>query len=214
MDEQALVKLIGETVAKQINGLREEIKTELDKIRSEMATKEDLKAFATKEDLKALRDELKKFATKEDLQAFATKDDLKAFATKEDLQAFATKDDLKQFATKKDLEVLREELKKFATKDDLKAFATKEDFLEFERRLSSTIEKIREGVRLYMSELEREIVDIKSKLRFYDFDYIARQNDAMIKILKDLYEEKTIISNKVKEHENRLKEIEIMLESS
>ena len=167
MDEQTLAKLIRETVSQEINSLRQEMKAELDKIRSEMVTKEDLKAFVTKEDLKQ----------------FATKEDLKAFATKEDLKPFATKEDLKQFATK-------------------------EDFLEFERRLNSAIEKIREGVRLYILDLEREIVEIKSKLRFYDFDYIARQNDAMIKILKDLYEEKTIISEKLKEHEKRITDIE------
>ena len=161
MDEQTLAKLIRETVSQEINSLRQEMKAELDKIRSEMATKEDLKAFATKEDLKA-------------------------FATKEDLKPFATKEDLKQFATK-------------------------EDFLEFERRLNSAIEKIREGVRLYILDLEREIVEIKSKLRFYDFDYIARQNDAMIKILKDLYEEKTIISEKLKEHEKRITDIETVV---
>jgi hypothetical protein len=194
MDEQTLAKLIRETVSQEINSLMQEMKAELDKIRSEMATKEDLKAFVTKEDLK-------QFATKEDLKQFATKEDLKQFATKEDLKAFATKEDLKAFATKEDL-------KPFATKEDLKQFATKEDFLEFERRLNSAIEKIREGVRLYILDLEREIVEIKSKLRFYDFDYIARQNDAMIKILKDLYEEKTIISEKLKEHEKRITDIE------
>jgi len=149
MDEQTLAKLIRETVSQEINSLRQEMKAELDKIRSEMATKEDLKAFVTKEDLK-----------------------------------------------------------QFATKEDLKQFATKEDFFEFERRLNSAIEKIREGVRLYILDLEKEIVEIKSKLRFYDFDYIARQNDAMIKILKDLYEEKTIISEKLKEHEKRITDIE------
>ncbi|MGQ9569973.1 MAG: hypothetical protein ACUVUQ_03835 [Thermodesulfovibrionales bacterium] len=97
-------------------------------------------------------------------------------ATKEDLKNFATKDDLKAFATKEDL-------KNFATKDDLKAFATKEDFLEFERRLNSSLEKIREGVRLSLLEIEQELRDIKSKLRFYDFDYLAKQNDAILKTL-------------------------------
>ncbi|MDI1471624.1 MAG: hypothetical protein QMD43_04610 [Thermodesulfovibrio sp.] len=108
-----------------------------------------------------------------------------------------------------ELKAIRQEM---VTKEDLKAFATKEDFLEFESRLSSTIEKIREGVRLYIFELEQEVRDIKSKLRFYDFDYIARQNDTMIKILKDLYEEKTIISGRLKEHESRIEALEVMRE--
>jgi len=153
------------------------------------------------DELKAIKAEM---ATKEDLKAFATKDDLKAFATKDDLKAFATKDDLKAFATKDDL-------KAFATKEDLKDFATKEDFLEFESRLSSTVERIREGIRLSLIEVEQELRDIKSKLRFYDFDYISRQNDAMIKILKDLYEEKTFISHRMKDHEARLEIIESKL---
>lgn len=103
-------------------------------------------------------------------------------------------EDLKAFATKEDL-------KAFATKEDLKAFATKEDFMQFEARLSSALDKVREGVRLSLLEVEREITYIKSKLRFYDFDYITRQNDAIFKTLKDLYEEKTILSTKVREHE-------------
>jgi len=111
------------------------------------------------------------------------------------------KDKMKSFITKEDARA-------FATKDDLRAFATKEDFLEFEGRLSSTIERIREGVRLSLIEVEQELRDIKSKLRFYDFDYIARQNDAMIKILKDLYEEKTIISGRIKGHEERIEALE------
>lgn len=98
-------------------------------------------------------------------------------------------------------QMLKEELQAFATKDDLKAFMTKEEFSRFESRLSSALERVREGVRLSLFEVEREIADIKSKLRFYDFDYISRQNDAIFKTLKDLYEEKTILSAKVKEHD-------------
>lgn len=109
-------------------------------------------------------------------------------------------------------EVVREELNVFkqdvATKEDLKAFATKEDFLEFEGRLSSSLEKIREGVRLSLLEVEQELRDIKSKLRFYDFDYLTRQNDAIIKTLKDLYEEKTLIAAKLKEQESRIEILE------
>lgn len=103
---------------------------------------------------------------------------------KEELNTFkqevATKEDLKIFATKEDIEKLRsematkEDLKAFATKEDLKAFATKEDFLEMESRLSSALQNVREGVRLSLIEVEHELREIKSKLRFYDFDYLAR----------------------------------------
>ena len=111
--------------------------------------------------------------------------------------------------------VVREELNTFrqevATKEDLKAFATKEDFLEMESRLSSALQNVREGVRLSLIEVEHELREIKSKLRFYDFDYLARQNDALAKVLKDLYEEKTLIARKIKEHEGRIETIESKL---
>ena len=67
----------------QVEGMQ----TEINDIRSNMATKEDLSNFATKEDLS-------NFATKEDLSNFATKDDLSNFATKDDLKNLATKDDI------------------------------------------------------------------------------------------------------------------------
>ena len=209
MDEKGIARL-----------LKEIISDELKIIRAEMATKDDLKAFATKEDLKD-------FARKQDIKAFSTKEDLdairRAMATKEELdaikKAMATKEDLKEFATKDDVNAIRTEmatkadLKAFATKEDLKNFATKEDFLEFEARLSSTVERIREGIRLSLFEIEKELTEIKGKLRFYDFDYFSRQNDALLKLLKDLYEEKTFIVARVKDHENRLEAIEYKLGS-
>lgn len=112
-------------------------------------------------------------------------------------------------------EVVREELNAFkqevATKEDLKAFATKEDFLEMESRLSSALQNVREGVRLSLIEVEHELREIKSKLRFYDFDYLTRQNDALAKVLKDLYEEKTLLTAKLKEHGSRIETIEAKL---
>ena len=133
-------------------------------------------------------------------------------AVKEELNVFkqetATKEDLKAFATKEDIEKLRSEM---ATKENLKAFATKEDFLEMESRLSSALQNVREGVRLSLIEVEHELREIKSKLRFYDFDYLARQNDALAKVLKDLYEEKTLIATKLKEHESRIGTVEAKL---
>ena len=111
--------------------------------------------------------------------------------------------------------VVREELNTFrqevATKEDLKAFATKEDFLEMESRLSSALQNVREGVRLSLIEVEHELREIKSKLRFYDFDYLARQNDTIVKVLQDLYQEKTLVAARLKEHEGRIETIESKL---
>lgn len=116
----------------------------------------------------------------------------KEVATKEDLRAFATKEDLRAFATK----------------EDLKAFATKEDFMEFEKRMSSALHGVREGVRLSLIEVEQKIDDIRSRLRFYDFDFLAKQNDKLIELLQHLYQEKTVMAERLREHERRLEAIE------
>ncbi len=108
---------------------------------------------------------------------------------------------MKAFATKEDLTA-------FATKEDLKAFAIKDDFFNFEARMTSTLENIREGVRISLFEVEQQLREIKSKQRFYDFDYIVRQNDALIKALKDLHEEKTFIIHRMKDLDERLSRVE------
>ncbi len=127
---------------------------------------------------------------------------------------------------KKEIELLKKEInsikqemmtkgeaKAFATKEDLRTFATKEDYFNFETRISSTLENIREGVRISLFEVEQELREIKSKLRFYDFDYITRLNDAVIKALKELHEEKTFIVHHIKELDDRLVKIEQKLVS-
>src|SRR3989344_965676 len=62
-------------------------------------TDTDIKKLKT---IFATKDDLKGFATKDDLKGFATKDDLKGFATKDDLMSMEKRFDLK-FATKEDL---------------------------------------------------------------------------------------------------------------
>lgn len=102
----------------------------------------------------------------------------------------------------------KEDFKAFATKEDLKAFATKDDFFSFEARMTSTLENIRKGVQISLFEGEQELREIKSKQRFYNFDYIVKQSDALIKALKDLYEEKTFTIHRQNEHDERLTCIE------
>ena len=94
----------------------EEVKTtlrqEIEEIRKNMATKEDLKGLATKEELEeikrvmATKEDIKDMATKEDIKNMATKEDLKGLATKDDIKNMATKDDIKDMATKKDIKRL------------------------------------------------------------------------------------------------------------
>ncbi len=63
-----------------------------------------------------------------------------------------------------------------------------------------------------MKEVEQQLREIKSKLRFYDFDFITRQNDALIKALKELHEEKTFIVHHIKEIDERLNKVEQQLQ--
>jgi len=72
--------------------VQETIRPQIETLKKNMATKDDLKGMATKDDLKGM-------ATKDDLKGMATKDDLKGMATKDDLKGMATKDDLKKLET-------------------------------------------------------------------------------------------------------------------
>jgi hypothetical protein len=83
--------------------LLERLNGQIDELRVNMATKEDIKNMATKDDIKNM-------ATKEDIKNMATKEDIKNMATKEDIKNMATKDDLKNLATKDDLKLLADEL--------------------------------------------------------------------------------------------------------
>ena len=87
----------------RVYDLLEKLYLEVQGIKGNMATKNDIKDMVVKDDLK-------NFATKDDLKNFATKDDLKDFATKDDLKNFVTKDDIKNMATKDDIELLADEL--------------------------------------------------------------------------------------------------------
>jgi len=79
--EEYVIEEVFQQILKRFDSLENEIRTN-------MATKDDLKNFATKDDLNEIR------------QVMATKDDLKNFATKDDLneirQVMATKDDVKE----------------------------------------------------------------------------------------------------------------------
>jgi hypothetical protein len=91
-------------------------KTDLQEIRAEMATKNDLKAYATKEDLKA-------FATKEDLKAFATKANLDTA-----IENLATKSDVRwlERRTREDTNAIVEEI--IDLKERMVKFEGRRDF--------------------------------------------------------------------------------------
>ena len=74
----------------------------------------DKLATMTQEEFRALRSEM---ATKDDLKVLATKDDLRAFATKEDLQHLATKVDLQELKDDVIGEVRKENTKVIQSND-------------------------------------------------------------------------------------------------
>lgn len=82
----------GKTTLEKLEGLVNIVARNLAEIKSNMATKDDLKDFATKDDLKA----------------FATKDDIKAFATKMDLEDMERRISAKIEAVDEKLETLEE----------------------------------------------------------------------------------------------------------
>ena len=119
-------------------------KKDLEEIKREVATKEDLKSLATKQELEAIRAEM---ATKRNLEemkkVMATKDDLKGLATKQELEEVRkevvdlrreVEEIKKRMVTKEELEAIRKEM---ATKQELeeikKVMATKQDIEELKR---------------------------------------------------------------------------------
>ena len=83
--------------------LLEKLNTQIEDIKTNMATKDDLKDFAKKEDLKD-------FAKKEDLKDFATKDDLKNLATKDDINLLAAELHTEIQAVHDEVKELRQDL--------------------------------------------------------------------------------------------------------
>ena len=69
--------------------LLEKLNTQIEDIKTNMATKDDLKDFAKKEDLKD-------FATKDDLKNLATKDDINLLAAELHTEIQAVHDEVKE----------------------------------------------------------------------------------------------------------------------
>jgi len=80
-----------------MSGYFRRIEDQIDDLRKNSATKEDLERFSTKDDIEAIRGELQKFATKDDIEAISG--------------------ELQKFVTKADLEIVRGEIKDFANQN-------------------------------------------------------------------------------------------------
>ncbi|MCX7988345.1 MAG: hypothetical protein N2647_02755, partial [Thermodesulfovibrio sp.] len=85
---------------------------------------------------------------------------------------------------------------------------TKAEFMSMEQRFTSSIEKIREALRLSLLEIHDDLEEIKFKMKFYDFDFLLKQNDHLAGVLKDILEERKSLSQRMKDFEERLKLVE------
>jgi hypothetical protein len=115
---------------------------EMKEIKTNMATKQDLKSMATKQDLESM-------ATKQDLESMATKQDLESMATKQDLKSMATKQDLKSMATKQDLESMATKIDSMSVKLDKLSETIASNHIEninSDNLLLNEIRSLREGV--------------------------------------------------------------------
>lgn len=103
--EEAVEEKVGQVVEEKVGQVLEaRIVVVVKRVLSEELPKA-ISNFATKEDLEELK---RQMATKEDLNKMATKEDLEEL--KSQMATMATKEDLSKLATKEDLEELKEEV--------------------------------------------------------------------------------------------------------
>ncbi len=149
--------------------LKEYLEQQFKSIRSEMATKDDIKNMATKDDIKNM-------ATKDDIKAvraeMATKDDIKAVRA-----VMATKDDIKAvravMATKDDIKTVRAEMTEM--REDL---ARQMGVLHEE--ILHKLDTVVEGFQVRTEtdeELKKEISDTNQRVERLKLEFIAHKAD-------------------------------------
>lgn len=164
--------------------LREVVKEEINALRQEVVTKEDLKAFATKEDLERLRSEM---------------------ATKEDLKTFATKEDLKKLRVEltSEIKALRDEM---VTPDDLKIYITKEDFDILIKSISERLESFSERALRFFKHYDEDVKDLHRKFELIDFGLLLTHLDRLAGMLEKKEQDRLIAENQLKRQYIELKE--------
>lgn len=89
-----------------------------------------------------------------------------------------------------------------------KEMVTKVELMSMEQRFTNSIEKIREALKLSLLEIHDDLEEIKFKMKFYDFDFLLKQNEHLAGVLKDILEERKSLSQRMKDYEERLKLVE------
>ena len=108
-------------------------------------------APATKGDLRRLESALRsELASKNDLRGFAGKDDLKNFPTKDDLKNFATKDDLTGFARQEALDSLDAKVDRIA----VRVAKLEGDVADIRLTMATTM-ATKDDVRLILNAIDR-----------------------------------------------------------
>ncbi len=136
------------------------------------------------------------------------REELKGFATKEDLKAFATKEDLKAFATKEDFAALKGEFLKL---DEKFEFLRRDLFVrlkEMESTFLNNLHNTRQGLTNLIAHWDKEFRELKLKLELYDFDFLVKENDRLIKLLERYDVEFAAITVQQKRQEERIKGLE------
>lgn len=111
---------------------------------------------------------------------------------------------------KHDLAILKQELAALKAEVDeiKKEMITKVELMSMEQKFTNSIEKIREALKLSLLEIHDDLEEIKFKMKFYDFDFLLKQNDHLAGVPKDILEERKSLSQKMKDYEERLKLVE------
>lgn len=90
-----------------------------------------------------------------------------------------------------------------------KEMVTKVELMSMEQRFTNSIEKIREALKISILEIYEDLEKIRCKMKFYEFDFLPKQNDHLAGVLKDTLEERKSLSQRMKDYEERLKIVEV-----
>ncbi len=85
---------------------------------------------------------------------------------------------------------------------------TKVELMSMEQRFTISIEKIREALKISILEIHEDLEEIRCKMKFYEFDFLLKQNDHLAGVLKDTLEERKSLSYWMKNYKETLKIVE------
>jgi hypothetical protein len=122
------------------------IKTSEERLKKELASKEDIKDMVRKSDIKDM-------VRKSDIKDMVRKSDINDMVRKKDIENMATKDDIKDMATKQDLADLKAELKEDIRRLEVKVDETKD------------LRRIVDELRMRVEHAEMELEGVKRGIK-------------------------------------------------